>query len=88
MDVREETGGVLLDLLDVEALGGVVAIIILDTSLEGATNAADAVAAAIIHLHGVGESDAEDMLALCSQIQGSKESCAYRGGPAMPTAAS
>lgn len=92
MDIREETSGVLLDLLDVEAIARVDAVSD-DTSLEGAPQAANAVAATLGNLNRVGESNAtvrkrnyiSDMLARRYTMDGG---LSYRGGPDLPTAAS
>lgn len=56
VDVGEEHGGVLLDLADVETIASVSALHD-NTGLEGAAEAANAVAASLGDLDGVGESD-------------------------------
>lgn len=56
MDIGEEHGRVLLDLADVEAIAS-VSTLHDNASLEGAAKAADAVAATLTDLNGVGESD-------------------------------
>lgn len=62
MDISEEAGRVVLDLLDVEAKAVVLTSSgVLNTSDEavlGASDAADAATDARANLHGVGESDA------------------------------
>lgn len=67
VDVGEEGRGVLLDLLDVEAIARVNAVGD-NTSLEGAPQAADAVHATIADIDRVGEGNAEK--ASVSQING------------------
>ena len=65
VDVGEEGGRVLFDLLHVEALASVLAgLFVVDTGLKGTTQATDGVEAAVVQLLGVGEGDAVRKLKL------------------------